>query len=324
MRVEVIDGKTFVCQEKVYEIGDELELTEGEQKVLAEIRGLRQELRSMKQELINQCHLAEKNFLPALGDIAHSMSSKAIEYSYKMSRFVNDLQSRVGGLLPITFDEGQTKVIVRNRQSEGQGLEDVNYTVASVKKTMGMARLEDQRLIAVGIAGKKEAVRIDLGANDRYDFQPVEFFAETKGVPLRDAIAKVVEELLKFRLYLTDSMILLKAGEKDTCEGAVLNLSIQSPDPQAQKGRWEGITAYAKDMAAGTLVMISRKMPEPGKPLAVEQVAVSYLPREGDPMTLLFSAIVENGERRFVRGAEWTKGFVGPGGEERFKPLVKG
>lgn len=331
MKIEIVDNKTFMVGETVYEVGDELKLTDAEQAVLNEIVALEQKLSDLKQKLVDVCHLAERNFIPSVGDAAHELSRAGIEFSYKLSVFVNDLHRRIGGLLPIVFNEDKTKVLVRERKQDGQGLEDVNYTVASVKRSIKMNMMEDQRLLAIAMAGDKKAVKIDMKKNLKFHFQPIEF-SKTTAVDVLESMKAGVIDLLEKRLYLSEMLVLFKkAGslqggspvEKTCFEGAAVNMAVQSPDPGAQRERWEGIVSYAKELGPDSLAFVSRKapgQPKKGAPQEPETVVLSVLHRDCRAETIYFTA--DSGAQRKFTASEKTVGtFEAPGGSERFVPL---
>lgn len=319
MRIEVIDNKTYVAAGKVYEIGDEVELTEEESAQLAEIRALEEKILSVRQEVVNVCHLADKNFVPELGEKAHELSDLGIEYSYHISKFLSNFQKRVGGMLPITFKEGKTGLVVRERTNDG-GPEDVNYTVASVKRSIGMSRLDDQRDLAVALAGgDKRRVKIDLSVNDSLKFQPVEFEA---GHLDADVLAGVLEEVLKDKRFFSDTLIMLSNVEgEDSCRGAVINVGLNSPNPKANRDRWEGFGKYAAVKKPAVVAVVSRATEKGAEDKTVEKIVLSFL---SDTEKKILPFVIDRGPDgipTYLR-QEWVPGFEGPGGEVRYAGFI--
>lgn len=324
MKVEIVDNKTYMVGEMVYEVGDEVILTDAEKAALEDLRVLERTMSDLKQKLVDACHLAERNFIPSVGDAAHGLARAGMEFSYKISIFVNDLHRRIGGLLPIVFNDDKSKILVRERKQEGQGLEDVNYTVASIKRSIKLNQLEDQRLMAINLAGDKRAVKIDMEKNSEFRFQPIEFTAPPIKVGgILEKMTAAIQDLLEKRLYLSESMVLFKTTGENL-SGAAVNMSVQSPDPGAQRDRWEGIVGYAKKSMFDSLAVVSRKapgQPKKGAPPEPESVVLSILHKDGKAETLVFTA--EPGpQRKFVPSEKASETFDAPGGLERYQVLL--
>lgn len=257
MKVEVIDAKTYVVGEKVFEVGAAIELPSELQAKLVRIHDLDTELRSLRQEAVTLAHLAQHNYAPELSLCSHKLNGQSIEFAYLTSSFANELHRHFGGLLPFTFNEDKTKVVVRERtRISDVDFEEVNYTVASVKRMLGMNRLEDQRLFAVRMAGEAKNVRINIKNNEAYQFQPI----EANVIWQADDLAGFAKALV----LATNDLLATKRNPADTLVlahpvVATFGTSITRILQDGTKMRMDGIQRYAKEKNTSMVGVVVRK-----------------------------------------------------------------
>lgn len=330
MKTQIIDNNTFVVGEDLtFEVGDDVPLNDDESQLLQRVRDLETEMLEVKQNLVNACHMADKNFAPGLGENAHRLSTLGIEHVYVMSKFINSLQDRLGGLLPLEFTKDKMGVKVRSRRQEAHGLEDLNYTVTNVKRSLSMNRLEDQRILAIEMAGSKENVVIDLSMNEERKFQPIE--SVIGDVPDLVAFAELLEKatfkLLKERFYPGNSIVLVKIVEEgeDPDKAWVINMNLQANNPNAAKARWDAIGKFAEEVKPTAVASVHRK---PGESKDEKSICISILGRASDGLVRLSKEAKilmgkpQTDDDRISLDSEWAEKFDAQGGEQKYAELL--
>jgi hypothetical protein len=261
MKVEIIDAKTYVIGDKVFEVGAEIALPKFLQDKLSQIQALDIELRNLRQKAVTLGHEAPFNYSAELSGCAHALNGKSIQYAYLTSSFANELHTHLGGLLPFNFSPDKTKAVVRERSRISDvDFEDVNYTVASVKRMLGMSRMEEQRLIAVRLAGDVKKTRIDFGKTDSYQVQPIEVDLDWKPGDLlgfTSTIVKAVADQLIAKRNPADTLVL--ASAKQMTGATRMGTSVLRIVPDGTKMRMDGIQRYARETGAYMVGVVSRK-----------------------------------------------------------------
>lgn len=244
MHTEIVDEKTFIVEGKSYEVGDALELSEDEEALMAQIRKMETQRDEITQMLVTTCHLAEKNFVPEIRQPAHEYALLTLELSYQINIVFVKIEARIGGILPLQFNEEKTKILVRERDVMKR--EELNYTVQSVMRSLAMTDWDDQRKIAIHMAdGKKENVNIDCSVAREFGIQPIV-------APLPDVfgILKAAATVMEKSPGIQSTLILTKAGV-----ASIFPKDIARPTPE----RWQAIVKYARHFQPESLAFIVRK-----------------------------------------------------------------
>jgi hypothetical protein len=244
MHTEIVDEKTFIVGGKSYEVDDALELSEDEEALLAKIREMETQRDEITQMLVTTCHMAEKNFVPEIRQPAHDYATLTLELSYQINIVFVKIEARIGGILPLQFNEEKTKILVRERDLAKR--EELNYTVNSVMRSLAMTDWSDQRKMAIHMADeKKENVNIDCSVAKEFGIQPIV-------APLPDVfgILKAAATVLEKSPGLQSTIILTKAGV-----ASIFPKDTARPAPK----RWQSIVRYAKHIQPESLVFITRK-----------------------------------------------------------------
>lgn len=262
MKVELIDTRTYIIGDKVFEVGSDIALPKVLEDKLSQIRALDAELRSLRQKAVTLSHEALFNYSTELSDCAHMLNGKSIQFAFLTSSFANELHAHLGGLLPFNFNADRTKAVVRERSRLSDvDFEEVNYTVASVKKMIGMTRMEEQRLIAIRMADVSRT-RIDIAKNEHYQFQPIEVGLVWKPGDLSgfvSSIVKAVADLLVVKRNPSDTLVLAHAKQADAESAASSGTSVLRIMSDGTKMRMDGIQRYARDMMTHMVGVVSRK-----------------------------------------------------------------
>jgi hypothetical protein len=170
MFTSMVDETTFEISGQVFEIGDKVELIEEEQHLLEDIQRLDSERLTLQQSLIDMVHMADKNIVPGLREPAHTINGVSLDLSYALNRLLHAIQTRIGGKLPLDFEDNYKGIKVRGKR---QG-EPMNFTVQSVKQSLNFFQFEDARNIAVKIAADdKTFITFPLEQNKKWGFQPI-------------------------------------------------------------------------------------------------------------------------------------------------------
>jgi hypothetical protein len=246
----MVDETTLEIEGKVFEIGDEIDLTDDEKEMLKDIQALDKHRSELQQWLISAVHLAEKNVLPELREPAHEINGVSLNLSYYLNRLLYDIQTRIGGKIPMDFKDQYSKIVVRAKR---QG-EPLNYTVQSVKQSLNFAQFEAARDIAVKLVGDdKTRVKFDLALNTEYGFQPVAIDI-AKGAVTLEAITEALSEILKEKPGIPSLIFLIDSAKSDGDKGRVF----ATPLDDRQPARIPKIIEFGKKMEVEAVCVISR------------------------------------------------------------------
>ena len=248
MFTSMVDETTLEIGGKAFEIDDEIELTEEEAATLQKIRDLDVRRNELQQLLITAVHLAEKNILPEIREPGHEVNGVSLDLSYHLNRLLFDIQTRIGGKIPLDFKDRYTRIVVRAKRDG----EPLNYTVQSVKRSLNFAQFESTRDIGVALAeGDKSKVRFELSKNVELGFQPIEIDI-AKGVATADEIVTCLSEILEKQPGIQGMLFVID------CPKGERYITYATPLDDRKPERTKKMVDFGKEMKAEAVCAISR------------------------------------------------------------------
>lgn len=160
MLTSIIEPGTYMVGTKIFKPGDEVQLTEEEQKEMDEICEIFAYWNSTRSGLLNACHQAEEPFDLELAKQCHDLKIENFKLRFKLNLLIAAVEKRFGGLLPIYFSSLEKKLLI-NAKAE----ESLVYTVKFISDTIGMPAFDFPRAIASQICGKPH-VTFDTDADE--------------------------------------------------------------------------------------------------------------------------------------------------------------
>jgi hypothetical protein len=231
MRTQIIDDRTYVVGDMTIQVDDTLELVDSEKESLAKIQELNRERMKLQQDLINQCLQTDRNYVPAMTDASVRIADVTLEMSYSMNVLLNDIYKRMGGMLPLLFEEDYTSLKVRPKQPD----EELNYTTKYVKNQVGFDRFEDVIAVMRDLTEAPEEIGFDIDLNTKHKIQPLILsrLITTSDLP---AIADSVKKIVEKKSDVKGMVILINCKksivEGDEREGSTIFFMEERPTPQ--------------------------------------------------------------------------------------------
>ncbi len=250
MFTSMVDETTLEIGGKVFEVGDTLELTDEESAVLKTIQDLDARRSEIQQFLIEAVHMAEKNIVPEIRQPGHEINGVSLELSYALNKLLFDIQTRLGGKIPLDYKDKYSKIMVREKRPG----EPLNYTVQSVKQSLNFAQFESVRDIGVALAGgDKSKVRFNLHMNAEYGFQPISIDIE-KGAVTLDGIVEALKGVLAERPGIPGMIFFIDSAKSDGDKNRVFATILDERRPD----RLPKITEFGKVMDVEGICVIHR------------------------------------------------------------------
>lgn len=262
MRLQIIDDMTYAIGDGVFEVGDDISLTDEETAYLEGIKELEVERKGYQQRVIDFCLEEDRNFKPEYAEPADAMTYSTLELSYRQYLLRLTVQRRLGGLLPMEYKKGYEGLVVQPKNPQTE----VNYTLGHLKRQIGFQAFEDLVGLAKGLHPEGRSPLFDINHNDEVGIQPVIAKFKFDGKEPVTAVAEAAVPILEKKSAIGAMIILTNntnAGIFDIKEEQVENYHVFLQDDPRNPTRFNIIKSVAKKLGTQTIIVIQSTAPGP-------------------------------------------------------------
>lgn len=257
----IVDDGTYVVGGKTFQAGDTLELSDEEKASLDQCKKMEDDLRSLRQWIVDEILKSDRTFLPHIQSKVHALNMISAGVRAAMSTLLLSMSRRLGGVIPVVVDKDLSKFTVRTRRPT----DTLNYVSATIFDNLQLTELQEPKELAAILDPNRAHTKIDLSITREYEFQTLSIADTT----VDNTFLSKISEFLKEFPRPTPMLVMAVSGDK-----MVHFTPFQSARPS--QTRWEGITKFAHDRKVDLAGVLAPAQPQRGKPEDPRKITVNF------------------------------------------------